>query len=401
VPQNFSVALSGKPRVEAPVVSEDAVAELVGGNTSFALSLYRELADEDGNLFMSPYSISLALTMAFAGARGETRAEMAEALGFTLAEEELHAAFNALDQMLATRGADQPEDQKFTLEIANSMWAQQGFDLEEAFLDTLAENYGAGLRLVDYVRAAEAARLAINEWVEQNTAGRIKDLIPAGAVDDLTRLVLANAIYFKAAWAQEFDEELTADADFHMQDGGVTRVSMMNEQNYFNYGAGDGYQALEMPYVGNETSMVLLLPDPGRFTEFESTLDSTRLAEIISGMIRGYGTVSVPRFKFESSFSLPGELAALGMQKAFDPNSAEFSGISTAEQLYISDVVHKSFIAVDEQGTEAAAATGVIVGTTSMPVENFQFVADRPFLFLVRDIETGAVLFLGRLTQPD
>ena len=401
-PQNFTVAFSDRQRVESPDVSDANLEQLVAGNNEFALDLYRQLSDtDDGNLFMSPYSVSLALAMTYAGAAGGTAYEMADALKFQLSPDELHAAFNALDQELAARGADLEPDQKFTLEIANSIWGQQGFEFEQEFLDTLAENYGAGMRLVDYQNASEEARLAINGWVEDNTNDRIKDLIPQGAIDALTRLVLANAIYFKAAWLEEFDPELTKDGDFTLIDGSTVTARMMKKTELFKADEGDDYTAIEIPYVGGETSMVVIVPDDGAFEGFEEDLDADRIDFILGGLAPKNVTLEFPKFKFESKFQLPEPLQALGMVQAFDPLTADFSAMRTPPPgLVISDVIHQSFVEVNEQGTEAAAATAVIIRATSAPPPPVPFVVDRPFIFLIRDVPTDTILFMGRVLDP-
>lgn len=401
-PQSFTVAFSDKERDTHNVVIVEDLEELVAGNNEFALDLYGQLAnDEDGNLFMSPYSISLALAMAYAGAGGGTADEMAETLGFTLPPDTLHGAFNVLDRLLADRGSELEPDEKFTLEIANSIWGQDGFEFEQAFLDTLAENYGAGMRLVDYDTDAEAARLAINGWVEDNTNDRIKDLIPPGVLNPDTVLVLANAIFFKAAWSQEFNPDLTADGDFTLLDGSTATAELMQQESYFGFDDGEGYSALEIPYVGRETSMVVLMPDEGELESFEASLDADRLTRIIGEINRTYVDLKFPKFTFESKFRLPGPLKELGMRQAFDPSVSDFSAMRTPPpNLVITDVIHQSFVAVDEQGTEAAAATAVVVGATSGPPPPVLFTVDRPFIFLIRDIETDTILFVGRLLDP-
>lgn len=400
-PQSFTVAFSDKERVESPSVPAADLEELAAGNNRFALDLYRQLSSEDGNLFMSPYSISLALAMTYAGAGGDTADEMARTLGFSLDSGRLHPAFNALDRLLEARGADLPPDQKFTLEIANSIWGQQGFEFEQEFLDTLAESYGAGMRLVDYDTQTEAARLAINGWIEDNTNDRIKDLIPQGVLSRDTVLVLANAIFFKAAWSEEFNPDLTANGDFHLLGGGTVTADMMRQTAQLRTADEDGYRAVEIPYVGGETSMVVLVPDDGEFAQFESSLSAARLDEIITGLERTNIELQFPKFSFESKFRLPGPLKELGMVEAFVPDVADFSGMRTPPpDLVITDVIHQSFVAVDEQGTEAAASTAVIIVLTSAPPPPVPFVVDQPFIFLIRDIPTDTVLFIGRLLDP-
>ncbi len=401
-PQNFTVAFSDKSRIESPDVPSTDLVELSEGNNGFALDLYGELAgSEEGNLFMSPYSISLALAMTYAGAAGNTADEMAETLGFTLPPEQLHSTFNALDQLLAARGEGLEPDQRFTLQIANSIWGQDGFEFEQPFLDAVAENYGAGMHIVDFARETEAARLAINGWVEDNTNDRIEDLIEKDVLLPDTVMVLANAIFFKASWTFQFNEELTADGPFTLLSGETVDAEMMRREDFYAVSRGDGYSAVEMRYVGDETSMVVVMPDAGEFEQFEESLDSQKLAQIIDGLEFGNTELRFPKFEFEAKFSLPEQLKALGMEDAFVPYVADFSAMRTPPpELYISDVIHQAFVAVDEEGTEAAAATAVIVRPASAPPPAEEFVVDRPFIFLIRDIPTNTVLFMGRVLDP-
>ncbi|MDP2873406.1 MAG: serpin family protein [Bacillota bacterium] len=395
-------AASDRPRVTNPNISDADLAALVGGDTEFAFDLYQALSSEaSGNLFYSPHSISLALAMTYAGARGETEEQMAQTLRFHLAQDALHKAFNGLDQELASRGkgAAGKDSKGFRLNIVNAIWGQQDFHWAPAFLDTLAENYGAGIRLVDYVKDPERCRVTINDWVSKQTEGRIKDLIAKGMIDRLTRLVLTNAIYFNAAWQFPFDKDATADGSWHLLDGGKATVPMMSLTENLGYASGDGYQAVELPYDGGELSMVVLLPDSGRFDEFEGRLDAALLGEILEQTGSERLSLTMPKFKFESEFGLGDTLAQMGMPIAFS-GAADFSAMTGVRDLYISEVVHKAFVAVDEAGTEAAAATAVIMRLTAMPAEPRVVSIDRPFVFLIRDIETGAVLFVGRVLNP-
>jgi len=393
---------SGKQRINLPDISPDDQALLVEGNTAFAFKLYQELvkANED-NLFYSPYSVSLALAMAYAGAKGGTTQQMADTLEFLLDPEKLHPAFNWLDTVLASRGKGaQGKDEKgFRLNIVNAIWGQKDYEFLSTFLDVLAENYGAGLKILDFVTETERSRQTINKWVSDQTEGRIKDLIPQGAISPLTRLVLTNAIYFNAAWARPFDEKHTADGIFYLLDGEEVTVSMMKQTEMFGYAEGQGYQAVELPYDGSELSMVILLPASSKFEAFEKEFQAEKVTSIISALQPTRVTLTMPQFKFESQFGLKDTLAQMGMPIAFSPDEADFSGMIGKRELFISDVVHKSFVAVDEKGTEAAAATAVVVGVTSAdpPVE---VTVDRPFIFVIRDIETGAVLFVGRVLNP-
>ncbi|MFN2129864.1 MAG: serpin family protein [Anaerolineae bacterium] len=392
---------SSMERIGAPDVDESNLEELSQANAAFALELYQVLRKDHENLFYSPYSISVALALAYAGARGETEQQMADAMHYTLSQERLHAAFNALDQALASRGegAMGKDGQAFQLHVANAIWGQQDYSFLDAYLDVLALNYGAGLRLVDFVKAPEEARVTINDWVSEQTEGRIEDLIPAGAIDALTRLVLTNAIYFNAAWAKPFDEKQTEDGSFRLLDGSQVTVPMMKQVESLGYAMGKGYQAVELPYDGNELSMVILVPDEGQFDAFEDALDAGHLEAIVQDLRYVQVALSMPQFKIESSLSLADALAAMGMPAAFS-DDADFSGMTGNHDLAISDVVHKAFVSVDESGTEAAAATAVIMKLTAMPAEPLTVTIDRPFIFAIRDIQTGSLLFVGRVVDP-
>lgn len=396
--EEIAFVQSERPRSPAPDSALGDLPVLVRGNSAFALDLYQALREQPGNLFYSPYSISLALAMTYAGARGDTAAQMADVLHFELTQEQLHPAFNKLDETLnrEVEGVEQP----FQLNIANSIWGQRDFEFEADFLDVLAENYGAGLRLVDFAQAAEAARQQINSWVEEQTQDKIKDLIPEGALDSMTRLVLANAIYFKAAWQSQFDAANTQDAPFTLLDGSQVNAPTMRQTGSMNYAASDGWQAVELAYEGGRQSMVILLPATGEFEAFEAGLDAARVAEILGAMQFTSVELALPRFSFESEIQLNELLAAMGMPQAFVPDQADFSGMRALRDLYISAVLHKAFVDVNEEGTEAAAATAVIVSVTSLPVDIQQMQIDRPFIFMIRDIETGSILFAGRVLNP-
>ena len=392
---------SKKQRVTAPDVSGSDLAALVDGDSAFAFDLYQFLREGNDNLFYSPYSISLALAMTYAGARGETERQMADTLHFTLPQERLHPAFNGLDLELARRGegAEGKDGEGFRLNIVNAVWGQEDYHFIPEYLDVLAENYGAGLRLLDFAGDPEGSRVTINDWVSDQTEERIEDLIPQGAIDGLTRLVLTNAIYFNAAWNMPFEPGLTKDATFHLLDGSQVTVPMMRQTESFAYGEGPEYRAVELPYDGRELSMVILLPQEGQFDSFEDSLDAGAMDAILSEMVYREVALTIPKFEFESGFSLVDVLAAMGMPAAFS-DGADFSGMTGDRALTITDVIHKAFVLVDETGTEAAAATAVIVAELAMPEEPIEFTADRPFIFLIRDIETGTILFVGRVVDP-
>jgi serpin B len=391
---------SDKPRDTAPVVSETDMKTLVEGNNAFAFALLQVLREKEGNLFYSPYSISEALAMTYAGAKGDTEKSMADALNFLLSQDKLHSAFNNLDLLLKQRGqgAKGKDDEGFRLNIANAIWGQQGFNFLSSYLDMLAQNYGAGMRLVDYINETEKSRVTINDWVSDRTEGKIKDLIPQGSIDELTRLVLTNAIYFNAAWAFPFNADATKNGTFHALNGDV-QVPMMHQTEDFNYIEGANYQAVELPYDGLELSMVILMPKAGQYESFEKSLDANSIGQIISGMKETSVIFTMPKFEYESSLGLKDALTKLGMGVAFTEN-ADFSGIDGKHDLLIQDVLHKAFVSVDEEGTEAAAATAVIVGITSMPINQKVMTVDQPFIFLIRDIQTNSIVFLGRVLNP-
>ncbi len=393
---------SDKQRVAAPDASETELATLTRDNRAFALDIYQEIGGASGgNLFLSPHSISIALAMTYGGARGETAAEMAEALRFSLGPERLHTAFNALDLEMQRRGQDVELEEgqtgaPFQLSVVNAIWGQTGYEFLSSYLDLLALNYGAGLRALDFDGDPEGARETINGWVEDQTNDRIRDLLPEGSIDPSTVLVLTNAVYFKASWQTPFDESQTRPATFTSISGGSAEVPTMHIQEGFGYASGEGYEAVELPYVGGELSMVVIAPDAGTFEAFEAGLDVDGLDAILGGL--GYRSLelALPKFGFESSVDLVPPLMALGMESAF--GDADFSGINGQGGLAITGVFHKTFVAVDEEGTEAAAATAVVVGETSVP-EFLPVAIDRPFIFLIRDIKTGAVIFLGRVVE--
>ncbi len=398
---------SDRDRV-APATADADLPTLITGNSAFAFDLYRTLKAEDGNLFYSPHSISLALAMTYGGARGETESQIADTLRFSLPQNRLHPAFSNLDLQLASRGEDvaDRDGEGFRLNIVNAVWGQQDYEFQEAFLDVLAESYGAGVRPVDFIGAPEDSRATINDWVAETTEDRIKDLLPQGVIDSLTRMVLTNAIYFNASWQFPFNEADTRERPFHLLDGSSVDVQMMRIQEDFSYAEGDGYQAVDLPYVGDDLSMTILLPDDGRFREFEDALDAALVERVIADLVTAHVTLDMPKFEFESQFRLGETLKAMGMPDAFDAGASDFSGINDRscaegdeECLYIKEVVHKAFVSVDEEGTEAAAATAVVMTTESAPPKQVSVTVDRPFIFLIRDRETGAILFVGRVEE--
>ncbi|WP_437970762.1 serpin family protein [Sorangium sp. So ce260] len=389
-----------QPRPSQPAAQQPG-AGFADANAAFAQRLYGKLAATTGKLFFSPASVSTALAMTYAGARGETAAQMAKALEFTLPPEALHPAFGGLvKQLTQAAGPRAPE-----LRIANRLWGQAGLPIEPAFQSTTQQHYGAGIELVDFKGASEPARGRINQWVEQQTNAKIKDLMPAGSITPLTRLVLTNAIYFKGKWATPFDKQATRNEPFTVKPGTAPAVPMMRKTLQARFGQAADASVLELAYEaqdpGRPLAMVVILPaQVDGLAQVEQRLSAGQLKGYVEALRPTRVDVALPRFKMTAEFELSKTLAELGMPLAFDERKADFSGITRAEPLFISQVRHKAFVEVNEEGTEAAAATGVVVSTRAAPAPPPVFRADRPFAFLIRDVATGAVLFMGRVTDP-
>jgi len=387
---------------QSPVPPE--ITELATGNNAFAFDLYHTIAAEnEGNLFYSPLSISQALAMTYAGARGTTESEMAQTLHFTLSQAALHPAFAALNANFEERAQTElvPDDeaQRFQLTIANALWGQADFPFLPDFVQLLDKSYGAGLQLTDFVQAPEAARDDINQWVEDQTEDKIQDIVPEGAITPDTRLVLANAIYFHAGWQRTFSETATEDAPFTLLDGAQVTVPTMRQQEGFLYQAGEGYQAVMLPYYGGQMGMMIVLPDEGAFEQVEASLTGDSFSAMVAAMSYQELWLFMPKFEFEFGLELADTLAAMGMPEAFT-DAADFSGMAE-EPLFISRILHKAFVGVDENGTEAAAATIVMMEATSaMPSEPLELRLDRPFIFTIYDNVTGTILFVGRVMNP-
>lgn len=389
------VVTSTAQRLEAPVASPADVDAAVRGNTSFALDLYRELAASPGNLFFSPFSISESLAMTWAGARGETEAQIARALHLDLSQIKLHPALHALERGIEQRAGSGVDAH---LTIAHALWGQQGYPVSTPFLDTLAQSYGAGLHVVDFAGAPEEARATINSWMTESSGKEIKDLLAPGSISSTTRLVISNAVYFKAAWKTPFKRADSRLERFTRRDGVSLEVPTMTATQPLAYGAGPDYAAVQLPYSDGDLSMVLVLPTAGRLDAVEASLTPDRLTSILAGFGRRTVTISLPRFKIDSAFTLQAPLAHLGMPVAFT-SEADFSGINGRRDIALGAVLHEAFVDVDEAGTEAAAATatGFTATAAFLPAE-IRF--ERPYLFLVRDNVTGTVLFLGRVDDP-
>lgn len=378
----------------ALIPAADSPPSVAAGNTAFALDLYGKLRGRDGNLFVSPFSISAALAMTQAGARGETLAEMEKVLHLA-GGDATHAAFGQLIEQLSASA----RKSDFQLAIANALWGQQGFPFKQEFLDLTKRSYGAGLRLVDF-RQPDAARGTINRWVEEQTRDKIKDLLQPGNVTPMTRLVLTNAVYFKDSWVHPFNKAATQDEAFYTP-GQEVKAPLMRQRERFGYIEDDALQAVELPYRGR-LGMVVLLPKARTgLAELEARLSPDRLNAWLKGLRSKEGEVVMPRFKIKDRLELAPVLASMGMAAAFGP-TADFSGMTAGEKLFIDQVIHQTFVAVDEQGTEAAAATavGMRAMAAPIPMEPFTFRADHPFVFLIRDPRSGTVLFMGRVEKP-
>jgi serpin B len=378
------------------------IKEAVAGNTEFAFDLYGKLRNDpnvtkpNGNLFFSPYSLSTALAMTYAGARGETEKQMAKALHFTLPGLRLHPAFGTLQKQTV-------QDEKsrgYELLVANALWGQKDEPVLKDFLDLTKDYYGAGFTLLDFVRETEKSRQIINSWVEEKTKEKIKELIPPRGVDTATSLVLTNAIYFKGEWKAKFKKQYTTREDFNVSARDKVEIDMMLIEEKFKGYEDEKLQIVELPYKGDDLSMVVLLPrETEGITELEKTLTAESLNTLLSKMRMGQIEVYLPKFRIVwGTFSLNDALIALGMRDAFDrvEKIADFSGIDGAGKIWISDVFHKAFIEVNEEGTEAAAGTAVVI-TKSLYMF---FRADHPFIFIIKDDRTGSILFMGRVMNP-
>ena len=388
------------PAGRSPAQPKADVSAVAQANNVFGCELYAKLKGQAGNLFFSPASIHSALGMTFAGAAGQTADQMAGTLHFELPADRLHKAFGLLTGEL-NNPPKQGTDPAYQLVVSNALWLQKGYPFKDSFTKLVKDNYGAGLNEVDYA-AGEPARKTINDWVGKATRDKINDLIPPGVLNALTRLVLTNAVYFKSDWADTFPEHATKAGPFQLGDGKTVDALLMTQWMHVGYMETEDFQLADLPYKANVLSMTVLLPRKADgLKALEDKLSAKALAQWIGQAKPAHVDLTLPRFKFTSQFGLKDPLSQLGMVDAFDPGKADFSGMTTMEKLFISAVLHKAFVAVDEKGTEAAAATAIAISATAMPMEpKIVFRADRPFLFLIRHRPTGAVLFLGRLANP-
>ncbi|NLX12483.1 MAG: serpin family protein [Phycisphaerales bacterium] len=371
--------------------------ETAHAGNRFALELYAKLKAGDSNIFYSPYSISTALAMTWAGARGATAEQMAGVLHFERAAEEIHADFKRLIE--AQNEAGQKGD--YELSVANALWGQKGYGFLKEYLELVENSYHAALREVDFDRAAEEARKTVNKWVEDKTKEKIKDLLQPGTIERGTTLILTNAIYFKGQWLMPFQEARTKNEPFALSDGTKIDVPMMNQADRFGYTEDDQVQVLELPYVGEGLSMVIILPrQKGGIGDIESMLTISKLDDWLGTLRKRNVVATIPKFTMTCEFSLGDVLQAMGMPLAFS-GAADFSGMTGNKDLFIAAVIHKAFVEVNEEGTEAAAATAVNMVRSAMIVKpDPVFRADHPFVFMIRDAHSGAILFVGRVMNP-
>ncbi|MCE9553604.1 MAG: serpin family protein [Planctomycetes bacterium] len=384
---------------QATAAETSAVGKVVEGNNRFACKLHGKLREQPGNLFYSPYSISTALGMTYAGARGATATQMATALDFGPNDPAFHAAMGQLIRDFNAAG----KQGAFKLSVANALWAQHDYTFLPAYTQLVTTNYEAAVRNLNFQKETEAARQTINRWVEDKTNDKIKELLKPGVLDSDTRLVLTNAIYFKSAWLHPFTKEATSPGPFTRLDGQKADVPMMHQTERLAYVKADGMQAVELPYEGSALSMVILLPEKvDGLTDLEQGLTADKLTAWRGKMNRFPVELTLPKFKMTSEFALKGVLSSLGMVDAFT-TAADFSGMDGSKSLSIQHVIHKAFVDVNEDGTEAAAATAVAVAVTSAPIEPQNPIVvkvDHPFLFAIRENKTGSILFIGRVVTP-
>ena len=390
---------SSKQRETAANVSADQLTAAATSERTFGVALYAQLVDgTGGNVFFSPHSIEEALSMTYAGAAGETAAQMRSVLAYTLPDDQIHQAMNGLDLALESRGKGQVgvDGNPFKLSVANALWGQSGYTFLPAFLDTLAQSYGAGVHPLDFEHAPDPSRITINDWVASETNDKIKDLLAEGSVTSNTRLVLTNAVYFNASWATPFAAAETTIAPFTTLAGSTVQAPTMHAGFEGSGYASGGVEAVQLDYAGHELSMIVIQPDD--LAQYESQLTPAVLDALVGKLEHAYVTLSLPKWKVTDSHDLVAPLRALGMTDAFE--SADFSGIDGAKDFVIQDVVHKAYIAVDEKGTEAAAATAVVDETTSITTKQLTLTFDHPYLYVIRDNATGAIVFMGRIADP-
>jgi len=394
----ISLAKESKEIIFNPAISNgQIIEEIVKANNSFGLAIYRELCSEKGNHFLSPLSLSIALSMALEGAKGKTAEVMIRVLNLPEDASLRRSGFMEMQKLINQPG------RKSELRLANAIWIQKNFEILKSYVDVISTIYGGQATNVDFLNQREQARKMINDWTEEKTAGKIKDLIPPGIIDDQTRVILTNAIYFRGLWLLPFNPEFTRPEKFYLPDGQEIEVPMMRllgDRARFFYMENEEVQMLEMLYEGRDLSMLILLPRHKTLTALEDKLSAEIIKEWEKNLKEERVDVYLPRFKMETKYFLKEKLKAMGMGLAFS-SKADFSGINGQRDLYIQQVIHQAFVEVNEEGTEAAAATGVLIGRTAyIPEKRYVFRADHPFIFMIKEKTSGSILFLGRLYDP-
>jgi len=379
-------------------ISTEGLSNVVDANNKFAIDLYSKYKTNEGNVFFSPYSISTALAMTYEGARGQTAEEMQKVFYFP---EDSNTMRNGYANLYAE--INKP-DKKYKLSVANALWAENDFQFLDEYFNVVDQYYNGKVTNLDFKRDPEGSRVTINNWVEDKTNDKIKDLIPSGVINSMTRLVLTNAVYFKGEWVKQFNKDDTIERDFTTDSNNIVKAFMMqrtDDESIYNYGENNILQILEMPYSGDDLSMLIILPKDNNLEDVEKSFTTDELSDWKDELKEQRVNVFLPRFKFETKYFMAEDLAEMGMPTAF--GNADFSGMTGKMDLVISQVIHQAFVEVNEEGTEAAAATAVIMKETSagpggptIPVFN----ANHPFIFIIQQKDTGNILFMGRVSNP-
>ena len=393
-----SASVKNRSTLDDTGATKEGVNAVVNANNQLAFELYSQFNEEskDSNIFFSPYSISIALTMTYEGAKGQTAEEMQSVLHIpedaNVRRPNFARIFNEINK----------KEKKYKLSTANALWAQKDYSFLKEYTNNVEKYYGGKLTNLDFTRESEKSRQIINKWVEDQTNNKIKDLIPQGVLNAYTRLVLTNAIYFKGTWVKQFDEKDTKEEDFRIDSSNTVKVPMMRligDGVKFNYAETDEIQILEMPYHGEDLSMLIILPKGNNFANIEKSITLEKLSEWKNMLNEQRVDIFIPRFKFKTNYFMAKALSDMGMPTAFG-STADFSGMDGTRDLFIQNVIHQAFVEVNEEGTEAAAATGVVMGITSVGPRIPIFRADHPFIFIIQESETGNILFLGRVSDP-
>lgn len=394
----WGVGMAMNPIHSEPPADPQALKTFAEQTNQFGWDLFQQLRRQPGNLFFSPYSVSSALAMTSVGARGQTAAQMTKVMHLPGEA----STYSGLHQGLMSSLLNAPKG--YEIRIANALWGQNKYSFKDEYVQLVQRNYRAEGRTLDFAGSAENSRSTINRWVEQQTNDRIKDLLPSGTITPLTRLVLTNAIYFKGTWSTPFDKKLTKPLDFSLTADQTVKADMMWRSGSFRYTEDEQMQLLELPYQGDRLTMIVVLPrKKDGLSEVEATLNQDKIAKQLNGMKSTKVVLTLPKIKTTYATSLVDTLSSMGMTDVFDQGKADLSGMDGTRELFISTVVHKAFCEINEEGTEAAAATGAVVTLKSMPAKEpppIEFKADHPYLYMIRDTQTGSLLFLGRVADP-